>query len=110
MAMSAVRKYIWLPAKGGVSNVYPPPMLINRKSLDWNKEFQFEFGSYVQAYKENKPKNNNKARALDGIYLGPIQDNNQGGHKIMDLFTGREIKRLQVVEVVMMELVVKRVE
>ena len=85
-------------------------MLVNRKSLDWDKEFQFEFGSYVQVHKENNPNNNNKARALDGIYLGPVQDNNQGGHWVMDLSTGREIKRLQVVEVVMTELVVKRVE
>ena len=55
----------------------------------------------LQAHKENNPKNNNKARALDGIYLGPVQDNNQGGHLVMDLSAGREIKRLQVVEGVM---------
>ena len=67
MAMSAARKYNWLPAKGGVSKIYTPHMLVNRKSLDWDKEFQFEFGPYVQVHKENNPNNNNKARALDGI-------------------------------------------
>ena len=31
--------------------------------------------------------------ALDGIYLGPVQDNDQGGSIIMDLSAGREITR-----------------
>jgi len=47
---------------------------------------------------------------LESIYLGPVQDNDQGGSIIMDLSTGREITRSQVDEVVMAELVIKQVE
>ena len=85
-------------------------MIINRRSLERKRDFQFEFGSYVQPHKTNNPKNNNKPRALDGIYLGPVQDNDQGGSIIMDLSTGREITRSQVDETVMTELVIKQVE
>ena len=48
--------------------------------------------------------------ALDGIYLGPVQDNDQGGSIIMDLSAGREITRSQVDEASMTELVIKQVE
>jgi len=62
------------------------------------------------ATQNEQPPKNNKPRALDGIYLGPVQDNDQGGSIIMDLSTGREITRSQINEVVMTELVIKQVE
>ncbi len=34
--------------------------------------------SYVQLYKINNLQTKNKPRALDSIYLGPMQNNNQG--------------------------------
>jgi len=110
LAMHVARTFNWLPVKGGVSKYYSPHMIINRRSLEWKRDFQKEFGSYVKPHKTYNPKNNNKPRALNGIYLGPVQDNDQGGSMIIDLSTGREITRSQVDEVVMTELVIKQVE
>ena len=60
--------------------------------MDFNKEYEFSFGDYVQAYDEHVPKNNNVPQSIDAIYLR-AEDSLQGGHQVMDLATGRMPRR-----------------
>jgi hypothetical protein len=80
------------PAKGGISTYFSPYTIITRKAVDHNKELAIPFGSYVQASNEPNPSNTNAPRTLDCIYLGPVR-NKQGGHKLMDINSGRSITR-----------------
>eukprot|EP00980_Cylindrotheca_fusiformis_P021605 scaffold8458_cov76-Cylindrotheca_fusiformis.AAC.1 len=97
------------PAKGGISAHYSPHMILSHRNVDYKKHCQIEFGSYVQASQENDPTNTNRARAINGIYLCPT-NNIQGGHEIMDLYTGRVIVRLKVIEIPVTQTVINRVE
>jgi hypothetical protein len=56
------------------------------------------FGTYVQDHNEPTFKNSQHARALDCIYLRYV-DNIQGGHHLLDLYTGQTIKRRTVTQV-----------
>ena len=85
-------------------------MIMHHQNLDWNKHFAFEQGSYVQANQDNNPTNTLRPRTIDCIYLDYDHASTDGGHILMDLATGREIRRSQVKECVMTPLVIKRVE
>ena len=77
--------------------------------VDFNKEYEFSFGDYVQAYDEHAPKNNNVPRSIDTIYLR-AEDSLQGGHQVMDLATGRMTRRPKCRKCRMTRLVIERVE
>ena len=110
LVMRAARSHNWLPAKGGISTHYSPYMVMHHRNLDWNKHFAHEQGSNVQANQDNKPSNNLQTHTLDCIYLNYDYESTDGGHIVMDLATGREIRKPQVKECVMTPLVIKRVE
>ena len=77
--------------------------------MDFIKEIQFSFGAYVIASQENSyVKNNRKARARGCIYLRASK-NLQGGHRVLDLATGKVIERPTVTEVPMTDLVLATV-
>jgi hypothetical protein len=99
----------YFPAKGGISPYYSPHTIITGRVLNFNKDLKHAFGTYVQAFNENKPSNTNKARTIDGIYMGPV-DNKQGGHVVMDLRTGKATTRAKIRELPMPEWVIRRVE
>ena len=90
--------YNMFPTKHGISEYYSPNMLVAQKVLDYEKHCQHEFGEYVQAMHENDPTNVMTECSIDGIYLHP-NTNQQGGHIIMNINTGKIITRGHVVTV-----------
>jgi hypothetical protein len=97
------------PAKGGISPYFSPYALITHMAVDYDKELAIPFGAYVQGSNEPNPSNTNLPRTLDCIYLGPIK-NKQGGHKLMDITSGRMITRPRVKELPMTELIINAVD
>ena len=77
--------------------------------MDYKRELVYSYGDYVQAYHEQRPKNNNLPRTKDCIYLQP-SDTLQRGHEVMDLMTGELIRVTQVNKCVMTQMVIARVE
>jgi hypothetical protein len=70
-------------------------MIMHQQSLDYNKHCSIAFRSYVQAYTEPNPQKTQHPRTIDCIYLRYV-DSEQGGHQLLDLRTGRMIKRRTV--------------
>ena len=83
---SAKKRNYFLP-KGGVSDIYSPRAILPQEPLDYEKHCGIPFGSYCQAADEMTPKNSQKPRTLDCIYLR-CSDHKQGGHDVLDLGTG----------------------
>jgi hypothetical protein len=98
LAMECAKKLNFFPPKGGISPYYSPRMILHQQSLDYSKHCYYPFGSYVQAHNEPDPKNTQHPRTLDCIYLRYV-DNDQGGHHLLDLRTGRTIKRRTITTV-----------
>src|SRR5210317_1295171 len=93
LALESVRKLNMFPAKGGVSPYFSPEVILHNTVIDYKKHCAIPFGSYVQAINDDrKTKNRNHARTIDAIYLRPMY-NQQGGHEIMNLTTGKVITR-----------------
>jgi hypothetical protein len=65
---------------------------MHQQSLDYEKHCSIPFGTYVQADTKPDPKNTRHPHTLDCLYLRYV-DNNQGGHHLLDLRTGRTIKQ-----------------
>ena len=97
------------PAKGGISSYYSPRMILTQTDLDYNKDCTIPFGAFVQANHETNQTNSNAPRTLDAIYLRPTA-NQQGGHEIMDLNSGRMITRSVVRQLPVTDVVIKAVE
>ena len=76
--------------------------------MDYNKQFQIPFGSYIQANHEPNPKNTTTPRTLDAIYLRPT-GNLQGGHELIDLNSGRLITCARVTLIPITENVINEV-
>ena len=89
--------------------IFSPYTILKRKQVDFNKEFVYSFGNYVQATDDHHPKNNNQPRSIDAIYLRSAESL-QGGHEMMDLATGRMFTRPKVDACAMTRMVVDRVE
>jgi hypothetical protein len=98
LAMECAKKLNFFPPKGGLSKYYSPRMILHQQNLDFKKHCSIPFGSYVQAHTEPDPTNTQFPRTIDCIYLRYV-DSHQGGHEIMDLQTGRVIKRRTVTHV-----------
>ena len=109
LAMNQVNQLNLFPVKGGVSPYYSPRMILNQSNLDYNKHCTVPFGAYVQANHETTKTNSNVNRTLDAIYLRPAQ-NQQGGHELMDLNSGKLITRNIVHEIPVTDVVIKAVE
>ena len=110
LVTDCVFKLNLFPAKGGVSSYYGPWTIITKKDVDYEKYLTIPFGTYVQAYQENNPTNTNAARTVDAMCLGPEFENNQGGHKCMDLNTGRLIRPMKVCPQPVTQFVINAVE
>ena len=82
----------WFPANNGVSKYSSPRTIIEDRLLDYKKDCAHEFGTYVQAHTQNTPVNSMNERTLDCIYLRS-NNNNQGGHVVINLHTGKRITR-----------------
>jgi hypothetical protein len=85
-------------------------MILNQQTnLDYTKHCVVPFGAYVQANHESTKMSSNITRTLDAIYLRTEQ-NQQGGHKLMDLSSGQLISRNIVHEIPATNRVIKAVE
>jgi hypothetical protein len=109
LAMESAKKLNFFPPKGGVSPYYSPRMIMHHEHIDYHKHCLNPFGSYVQAHQEPSPTNTQHPRTLDCIYLRFV-DNKQGGHELLDLRTGRVIKRRTVTQVPMTQNVIDLVQ
>jgi hypothetical protein len=108
LAMESAKKLNFFPPKGGISPFYSPRMILHQENLDYNKHCSIPFGTYVQAHHEPTPTNTQHPRTLDCIYLR-YNDNKQGGHELLDLRTGRTIKRRTVTPLPMTQNVIELV-
>jgi hypothetical protein len=84
-------------------------MLLNQSNLDYNKHCTVSFGAFVQANHATTKTSLNVIRTFDAIYLRPSQ-NQQGGHKQMDLNSGKVVTRNIVNEIPVTDVVIKAVE
>ena len=96
------------PVKNGLSKHCSPRMIVKRRTLDCEKDCQFEFGECVQAHHEPKTskKNTPLERKIDGIRLRPDK-NWQEGHSVMNLNTGRVINTRKLTSLPVTDLVTK---
>ena len=108
-AMKKTQKLNVFITKGGFSDHYSAHMIISQTNWYCNKYYQVELGAYVQASQINDPKNSNRPRTPDGIYLYPMP-NFQGVHHIMDLRTVQLVTIPKVVEIPIIDFVIKAVE
>jgi hypothetical protein len=80
-------------------------MSMHQKSLDYKKHCSIPFSAYVQVHTDPDQKNTQHPRTLDCIYLRYV-DNNQGWHHLLDLQTGRTIKRSTITTIPITENVI----
>jgi hypothetical protein len=106
--MECAKKLNFFPPKGGVSQFYSPQMILHQKALDYQKHCSIPFGSYVQAHTEPEPRNSQLPRTLDCIYLR-YTDNEQGGHTLLDLRSGRLITRRNITAIPITQRVIDMV-
>ena len=77
-----------LKAKNGISDTLSPlTIMTGRASPDYN-DLKLEFGSYVQVFEDNTPRNTTTSLNTGVIVLNPT-GNAQGDHFFMSLVTGR---------------------
>ena len=82
---------------------------MSQSNWDYNKHFQVEFGDFVQASQVNIPKNINRPRKLDEIYLYLVP-NLRGGNWIIDLRKVQLITRPKLADVTIIYVVINAVE
>jgi len=71
--MSETAKLNWFPVKGGISEHCSPNMILQLPQPDCNRDIKVLQGSYVQAHQDHTIKNDNKARTIDALCLGPMK-------------------------------------
>ncbi len=103
---------LWLnafPMKSGVSTTLSPREIVYRRKLNFKKHCKALFGSYAETHEEPNPTNGMMARGSPGIILGPT-GNEQGTYKVMNLATGKKIKRRSFTKMPMPNSAITRVE
>ena len=105
LAKLSTRQLNFYPTKNGVLLYYSPYMLLNKRNLQYDKHCTYTFGSYVQAAEENRIKNDNKPRTVDGIYLEPNMSPS-GGHWIMNIVTGAKMHKARVLKIPITDFVI----
>ena len=108
LAMVSIQQWNIFQLKG-VLEYYSPYVLLRGRPYNYTKDCQVEFGSYVQANKNNNPTNNNEPRTIDRIYLWP-STSIQGGHKVMSLSMRMAIYPRKVTVIPLTESIIKLVE
>jgi hypothetical protein len=109
LVVESTKKFIFFVAKKGISDQFSPETIVTGRTLDYKKHCRYEFGEYVQADTYTEPRNDMRERTLDAIYLAP-NDNDQGGHILMDLTTGSRITRDRIHPCPMTLLIQNQVE
>ena len=103
------RRLNWFPAKQGMSEYCSPSVIMGEPATDCNKHCKHSFGDCVQATTENDPSNAPAERTIDAVCLSP-NDNKQGGHRVMNLNTGKVVARTTCAAVPLAKAVRDKVE
>jgi hypothetical protein len=98
LATICAEKLNYFPPKGGISPYYSPRMILHHVTLDYHKHCLYPFGTYVQAANENDPTNSLLPRTLDCLYMRHVP-NQQGGHQLLHLPTGKLLTRRAITQV-----------
>ena len=72
LAMEAAERLNYFPAKGGISPYYSPYTLLNKQDIDYAKHCKHNFGAYVEAYRDETIKNDNKPRTFAAIFTSVL--------------------------------------
>jgi hypothetical protein len=108
LTMESAKMSNYFVPKGGVSKFYSPRMIVTKDNLNYNKHCLIPLGTYVQADHEATFKNDNHPCTLDCMYLRYI-NNDQGGHELLDLRTGKTICHQTVTKVPITTSIIKLV-
>jgi hypothetical protein len=81
---------------------------MHHENLDYERHCKYQIGEFVQAHEEPNHTNTNASKALDCIYLRPM-DNAQGGHKLLHLQTNKIVKRSNLTKVPITSSIIKQV-
>ena len=88
-----VQQLNYFPVKGGISKNYIPHMILKKNNIDYKKKFEITFGAYVLTNHYTSPRNSNKVRMIDAIYL---MTKDHVSHKLMNLNDGKLIAWIPV--------------
>ena len=88
-----VQQLNYFPVKGGISKNYIPHMILKKNNIDYKKKFEITFGAYVLTNHYTSPRNSNKTRMIDAIYL---MTNDNGIYELMNVNSGKLITRITV--------------
>ena len=108
----AMRQVRWLnafPPKGGISSHCSPRTIVGSCPIDCERDCQFEFGASIQSEHQTNPTNNVEERTMCAVHLDFV-DGPQGGHRALNLTTGKPVTGKTLYEVPMTEVVRTRVE
>ena len=72
--MKGAKKIIFFSARNGVSKYYSPRMILQKKTINYEKHYKYALGEYVQAHTEPSPSKTNRERTIDYIYLRYIDN------------------------------------
>ena len=98
------------PNKKGISKIFSPYTIMNRRNFSVKTECQHEPGEFVIGFQDNKENTNTPMpRGVECIYLNPTKDL-QEGHELMNLQTGELINRPVIKAAPMPNWAIKRVE
>ncbi len=103
---------LWLdafPMKSGVSATMSPQEILLHHKLDFAKHCKALFGSYCKVHDEPVPSNMMATCASPAIVLGPT-GNLQGTYKLLNLATGKKIKRCSFTAYPMPDSVIKQIK
>ena len=109
LAEFAVQSLNQLPALNGVSSTLSPHTIITGQQPRGYRQYQLDFGTYVQVFEDNDPSNTTKSRTTGAISLNHSRSSS-GGYHFLSLVTGLRLARRQWTEVPMPEWVPKYVE
>jgi hypothetical protein len=108
LVMESTKKLNFFPNKYGVSKVFSPRMIMHHENLEYERHCKYQIGEFVQAHEEPNHTNTNASRALDCIYLRPM-DNAQGEHELLHLQTNKIVKKSNLTKVPITPSIVKQV-
>ena len=78
------------PVKHSMSKHHGLRVIMNQEPVDHNKHCKHEFGGHVHAHHQHDPTQSMIERTIDAVCLQPNL-NQQGGHRVVNLHTGKPI-------------------
>ena len=105
----SAKKLNYFPAEGGCSEYYSPREILHQARLQYDVHCKIPMLSYVLAHNEPKQTNSMSPRALDCLYISPVE-NTQGGHECYHIQTRSFITRAHVTQVPIPSHIIEEVD